>query len=201
MAFLTTVAPDVASGVLAELYEQDQTTYGYVANHTRALSLHPDAVAAFRALARAVKSRMEPRRFELVTVAAARELHSTYCLLSHSTALRRLGAFDDQQLAAIATDHRQADLSPAEEAMLDYATAVASDAPAITAADIHSLRRHGFTDAEILDVALAVALRCFYSTVLDAVGAQADPAYAELNEALQAVLVVGRPIADARSTP
>lgn len=200
MPFLTTIEPDRADGVLAELYDQDRATYGFVANHTQALSLHPDAVAAFRALARAVKGRMDPRRFELVTVAAARALHSSYCLLSHTTALRRLGGTDDRQLTAIAVDHRTADLTDVEVAVMDHAEALVHDAPAITAADVDRLRRHGLTDEEILDVALTVALRCFYSTVLDAVGAQADPAYADLDPALRAALVVGRPIAGA-ATP
>lgn len=200
MAFLTTIGPDRADGVLAELYDQDRATYGFVANHTQALSLHPDAVAAFRALARAIKGRMDPRRFELVTVAAARALHSSYCMLSHTTALRQLGGTDDRQLTAIAVDHRTADLSDVEVAVMDHAEALVRDASATTAADVDGLRRHGLTDEEILDVALTVALRCFYSTVLDAVGAQADAAYADLDPDLRVALVVGRPIAGA-ATP
>lgn len=201
MSFLTTIEPDRADGVLAELYDQDRATYGFVANHTQALSLHPDAVAAFRALAR-VKGRMYPRRFELVTLAAARALHSSYCMLSHTTALRQLGGSDDRQLTAIAVDHRTADLTEVEVevAVMDHAEALVHDAPAITAADVDSLRRHGLTDEEILDVALTVALRCFYSTVLDAVGARADAAYADLDPDLRQALVVGRPIAGA-ATP
>ena len=199
MPFLTTIPPSEASGVLAELYDQDRATYGFVANHTQALSLHPDAVAAFRGLARAVKGRMDPRRFELVTVAAARELQSSYCLLSHTSALRRLGTTDDRQLAAIATDHRDAGLSDVEIAVMDYAGAVARAAPQVTETDVEVLRDHGLSDAEILDVALTVALRCFYSTLLDAVGAQADPAYAGVGDELRAALVVGRPIAGAAS--
>ena len=197
MPFLTTIPPSEASGVLAELYAQDRATYGFVANHTRALSLHPHAVAAFRALARAVRGRMDPRRFELATVAAAGELQSSYCLLSHTSALRRLGTTDDRQLAAIATDHREAGLSDVEVAVMDYARAVARAAPQVTEGDVEVLRDHGLSDAEILDVAMTVALRCFYSTLLDAVGAQADPAYAEIDDELRAALVVGRPIAGA----
>jgi hypothetical protein len=50
-------------------------------------------------------------------------------------------------------------------------------------------------DDEILSVVLAAAARCFFSTVLDAVGAQPDRDFLELPEPLRAALVVGRPIA------
>ena len=43
---------------------------------------------------------------------------------------------------------------------------------------------------------LAAAARCFFSTVLDAVGAQPDAAYRELDAPLREALTVGRPIAE-----
>jgi len=51
---------------------------------------------------------------------------------------------------------------------------------------------------DILQVALAAAARCFFSTVLDAVGAQPDPEYRDSVESdLRQVLTVGRPVAPA----
>ena len=52
----------------------------------------------------------------------------------------------------------------------------------------------GLSDDDVLDVALAVAARCFFATALDAVGAQADPELADaLGPQLSALLTVGRP--------
>ena len=42
---------------------------------------------------------------------------------------------------------------------------------------MQGLRDHGFTDAEIFDIAAAAAARCFFSKLLDALGAEADGAY------------------------
>ena len=54
----------------------------------------------------------------------------------------------------------------------------------------------GLSDDDVLDVALAVAARCFFATALDAVGVQADPELAEaLGPQLAAMLTVGRPVA------
>ena len=55
-------------------------------------------------------------------------------------------------------------------------------------------RALGLSDEEILDVVLAVAARCFFSTVLEALGVQADPAHRALDPKLRAALTVGRPI-------
>jgi alkylhydroperoxidase family enzyme len=74
---------------------------------------------------------------------------------------------------------------------------VVDDATSITQADVDELRDHGLTDAEIVDVVLAAAARCFFSKTLDALGAQPDAAYAELPAAMRDALTVGRPIATA----
>jgi alkylhydroperoxidase family enzyme len=80
---------------------------------------------------------------------------------------------------------------------MDLADKVAQDATAVTQADVDALRAHGLSDAEIFDVIAAAAARCFFSKVLDAVGAQPDAIYAELDAPLRETLTVGRPIADA----
>ena len=61
--------------------------------------------------------------------------------------------------------------------------------------DLDELRALGFADDEILDVVLAAAARCFFSTVLDAVGAEPDAAYRSLDAPMRDALTVGRPIA------
>ena len=45
--------------------------------------------------------------------------------------------------------------------MMTFAERVARDTTAITDAEVQSLREHGFTDAQIFDIAAAAAARCF----------------------------------------
>lgn len=78
MAFLRTIPDHDAAGELRDLYDNDVETLGYVANYTRALSLRPRAVAAWRHLTRTVRSTMRLRRYELVTLASALALRCTY---------------------------------------------------------------------------------------------------------------------------
>jgi alkylhydroperoxidase family enzyme len=78
---------------------------------------------------------------------------------------------------------------------MGFAAKVARDAAAVTAADVQALRDVGLSDEDVLDIALAAAARCFFATVLDAVGAQADPALADaLGPRLTELATVGRPV-------
>ena len=94
-------------------------------------------------------------------------------------------------------DYRTAGLPPADVAMLSFAEKVTLNADRVTAEDIGDLRRHGFSDAEIFDIATTAGARSFYSKVLDAVGADPDDRYDELEDGLRKTLTVGRPVARA----
>ena len=197
MPFIDTVPLDTATGATAELYRQDLEAGGFVANHTRALSLRPDAVLAFRQLNRAIKKNMSPRRYELVTLAAARALRSSYCMITHGSALRRLEGWNADALAEVARAPEQAGLDAAELAVMAFAEKLSTDATSMTQDDVDGLRSLGLSDEEVLDVAMTASLRNFYSRLLDAVGAQADARYEALEPVVKDALVVGRPIQSA----
>src|SRR5581483_8683143 len=163
-------------------------------NMERAFETHPEILAAWVQLNTAIKARMDLRRYELATVAAAQRLKSSYCSLAHGKVLR-----DDcgAPLADIVRDRRGAGLDELDLAVMDLAEKVVDDATAIDDADLQPLRDLGLADAEIMDVVLAAAARCFFSKTLDALGVLPDARYRELEPSLQAALVVGRPIAEA----
>ena len=78
---------------------------------------------------------------------------------------------------------------------MDLADKVADDATAVQPADVERLRSAGLSDADIVDVVLAAAARCFFSKTLDALGVEPDAKYAELDPDVRDVLTVGRAIA------
>jgi uncharacterized peroxidase-related enzyme len=194
MTFIQTVPEDQASGSVAESYEDDRQTFGQVRNLTAGLSLAPEIVAAWLQLNGAIKARMDLRRYELATVAAARRLRSTYCTMAHSSVLMK-ELVDPGTMRAIVADHHDAGLDPADVAVMDLADKVVQDATAVTQEDIDRLRSFGLSDSEILDVVAAAAARCFFSKLLDGLGIQADASYGDLDPELRSVLTVGRPIA------
>ncbi len=75
MAYLRTISPEESTGQLRELYDEDIKTYGYARTPTEALSLRPEAISAWRSLLRATQSPMNPRHYELLTVATASRLN------------------------------------------------------------------------------------------------------------------------------
>lgn len=74
----------------------------------------------------------------------------------------------------IAADYHDAGLSPAEVAMMAYAERVGRDSDRMTDADSLTLRQHGFSDREILDITLAAAARNYYSRAIQALAVEID---------------------------
>jgi len=197
MAFIRTVPVEEASGEVRAMYERTQAGPGYVPNYAKVFSLRPQVMAAWSGLLTSIRGNLETRQYELITLAAARALRSSYCMLAHGSVLREK-FYSTAQLTAIAADSARADLTAAEVAMMAFAEHVVRDAAAITYAEIGSLRENGFTDAQIFDIAAAAAARCFFSKLLDALGAEPDEAYGQLEEDLKRQLVRGRPISPER---
>lgn len=165
-------------------------------NYERVFSLRPEVYAAWEQLRAAVTANMDARRYELATIAAARRIRSSYCLLAHGSVLLE-GHLEPDELRAVAVDHRSAGLDAVDVAVMDLADKVAADASSVTQADVDRLRELGLSDAEIFDVVLAASLRCFFAKAVEGVGAQPDARFNALEPGLRDALVVGRPIASA----
>ena len=197
MAFIRTIPVEQAEGDVRAMYERTQAGPGYVPNYAKVFSHRPQVMAAWSGLLASIRGNLETRQYELITLAAARALRSSYCMLAHGLVLREK-FYSTAQLAAIAAGSGRADLTPADVAMMAFAERVARDATAITEAEVGALRVHGFTDAQIFDITAAAAARCFFSKLLDALGALPDEAYGQLDEDLKRELVRGRPISPER---
>ena len=161
MSILRMTPEAEATGLIAEIYEDDRRSLGYVPSYTKALSLNPEAYLAAESLLKAVSKPLGPRRYELVTLAASQAIGSTHCRLAHGEKSLRL--FTEEQLQAIARDFHTAGLSEAEVAMMDYAVRVCTDAADMTDGDTQRLRDLGFSDREIVDITMAAAARNFIS--------------------------------------
>jgi hypothetical protein len=88
-----------------------------------------------------------------------------------------------------------ASVTDSEQAMMRFARQVARDASRVTAGDVELLKKHGFTDEEIFDIAATAAGRAFFTKILDALGVETDSSFMALDESFRKPLTVGRPIA------
>ena len=193
MSFLEEVDEAAAAGRVAEHYESERSSKGYLPNYVKAFSTRPDVYDAWGVLIGAIKANMDLRRYELVTLAAARELRSSYCSLAHGKIL--LDRFvDEESLRDLVVALPDDEL---DRAVMNLAAKVAADATSVTESDIEVLRRLGLPDDQILDVVLAAAARAFFTKVLDGTGTRPDREYRVLlGDDLTGLLAVGRPLED-----
>ena len=193
MTFIQTIPEELAEGDVKKMYAENSADFGYLPNYVQTFSLRPQVMEAWGQFLGTLSRDMDARRYELVTLAAARGLHSSYCMLAHgSVMLQEL--FSPEQLTRIAQDYQTADLTPAEVAMMAYAEQIVLDATAVTQAHIDTLRQHGLSDVEIFEIATTAAARCFMSKTVDALGAEPDSEFMALDQTLRQALTVGRPI-------
>lgn len=194
MPYLQTVPPDKAAGEVKAMYDKDLAAQGYVANYTRAFSPRPEVLRGWLALKEAITSGMDPRLYELATVAAATAIRSSYCSLVHGQILATR-YYPAEKVASIAGDEAAETLDAADAAVVRFARKVAEEAEKITQEDVDELRDLGFSDDDVFNVILAAAARCFFSKVLDATGTLPDAVLHDIPDQLRSALIVGREIA------
>jgi uncharacterized peroxidase-related enzyme len=192
VAFIETISPEAADDTVAAMYRRQQAAWGYVPNYAKAFSLRPEVLARWGQLLAEIRRPLDKRRFELVTFVAALELHNSACALVHGKFLRPW--FNDAQILAIAAGRCDTILSEAEQAMVAFARQTARDATRTTAGQVAALKQHGYSDAEIFDIAAVAAGRAFFAKLLDALGTLPDASLNALDESFRSALTVGRPI-------
>lgn len=193
--FISGVDEGVADGEVAEYYAGQRAAWGFLPNYAAAFSTRPDVARAWNTLNTTVRGGMDRRRFELVTIAAARARGSTYCTVAHAAFLRDVCG-DATAVESIAEHPDGAGLSAVDRAVYTFAVKVAKDASSVEQTDVDGLRAAGLSDADVADVVFAVAARCFFTAVLDGLGAQLDVQTAQtFAPAVLESMVVGRPVA------
>ena len=190
--FINTIPASEATGKLREFYDADIKDLGIASNTTRTFSLFPETWEAFRGLIGGIRKHIRLRNYELTTFAAAMEMGCTFCMLAHGAVLHK-NSFTTEQLEAIAKDFHHAGLEEKEVVMMEYAQKVVREASTTTADDFDKLRKAGWSDEDILSITLAAAARSFASKVFDALGADPDAIYKELDEETHHALIGKRP--------
>lgn len=72
-------------------------------------------------------------------------------------------------------NYRAASLTPADRAMLDYATKLTRTPGTMSQTDIQTLRQHAFSDAAIHHITQITALFNYDNRLADGLGIQAEP--------------------------
>jgi len=192
MAFINTIAPAEATGDTRDMYARQQSTYGYVPNYAKVFGHRPEVMVRWGRLLAEIRRPMDDRLFELATFAAAYELRNTACSLAHGQQLAKF--INEESVQALAKGEFSDDITEAEKVVVNFSRKVAADASAVSQGDVDTLKSHGYSDAEIFDIATAIAGRSFLTKILDALGVETDVTALEMNEAFRKTMTIGRPI-------
>jgi alkylhydroperoxidase family enzyme len=92
---------------------------------------------------------------------AGRVKHLTEVLEYGRYAVACVDSLDGERQRLWSASEPGSDDNPEQQAISTLARKVASAPAQVTAADLAPLRDHGFRDADVLDVVLATAIRCF----------------------------------------
>ena len=132
-----------------------QEKLGFVPNVLRAYSLRPEKFEYFRTYNNALmlgESGLSKLEREMIAVVVSAANHCHYCLIAHGAAVRHLSG--DAALGdTLVTNYRAAKLSPRARAMLDFAWALTEDAEGTGDTGRAALRKAGFADEDIFDIA------------------------------------------------
>jgi len=152
---------------------------GLVPNVLRAYSHDIDKLNAFTTLyndamlAQSGLSKLE-REMIAVVVSAVNRCH--YCLVAHGAAVRQLSG-DPALGETLVTNYRMADLPARQRAMLDFAVLMTEASHRMGEADRQALRDHGFTEADIWDIAAVVGFFNMSNRIASAVAMRPNPEY------------------------
>jgi uncharacterized peroxidase-related enzyme len=133
---------------------------GFIPNVFLAWAHRPDEFRAFFAYHDALLEKAEgltKAEREMIVVATSARNHCHYCVIAHG-AILRIRAKQPLLADQVAVNYLNADLTPRQRVMLDFAVKVADRSHEVCAGDLDALRGHGMTDDEIWDIGAIAAL-------------------------------------------
>jgi uncharacterized peroxidase-related enzyme len=162
---LTDLPEDVRARILAV-----QEKSGFVPNVFLALARRPAEFRAFFAYHDALMEKdvgLTKAEREMIVVATSGANSCQYCVVAHG-AILRIRAKNPRVADQVAINHRKAEITERQRAMLDFALKVATDSAAIAEADYAALRAHDFSDEDAWDIAAIAAFFAMSNRIANA---------------------------------
>ncbi len=167
MARVPLLPPETLPQNQADIYRRYGGSYGPFANQAAVLAHVPSALEHLASLLMELKQLQGVRwryiELAIVTVSKLNECH--YCVGHHSPMLHVEGLSDEAIETLPGTGHPEFD--DVDRLVIDYATLVTENAGRIKEAVFDRLRAH-FTDAQIVELTLRIALCGFFNRFNDA---------------------------------
>ena len=113
---------------------------------------------------------------EMIVTATSAANQCLYCVVAHGAILR---IYEKKPMVAdqVAVNHRKADITPRQRAMLDFAMKVCLRSHEIEEADFSALHAHGLDDEDIWDIAAITAFFGLSNRMASFAGMQPNPEF------------------------
>lgn len=164
---------------LQKYFKVCQEKLGLVPNVLRALAARPaklrNFIAAYNELMLGPSGLSKLER-EMIAVVVSSANRCYYCLVAHGQAVRQLSG-DPALGEMLVMNYRVARLSRRHRAMLDFAWKLTETPRLIDEADRRFLRRAGFTNADIFDIADTAAFFNMTNRMAHALDMMPNPEY------------------------
>ncbi len=132
-----------------------QEKVGFIPNVFLTLAHRPDECRAFFAYHDALMLKATPALNkadrEMIVVATSGANDCVYCVVAHG-AILRVYTKNPRIADQVAINHRKAEITPKQRAMLDFALKVCLHSNEIDEPDFAALREHEFTEDDIWDI-------------------------------------------------
>ncbi len=150
---------DLPEDLRARILEVQEKS-GFVPNVFLALARRPAEWRAFFAYHDALMLKegggLTKGDREMIVTATSAANQCLYCVVAHGAILR---IYEKKPLVAdqVAVNHRKADITPRQRAMLDFAMKVCLHSHEVEDADFEALKAHGFDDEDAWDITAITA--------------------------------------------
>jgi uncharacterized peroxidase-related enzyme len=150
------------TSAMADYFKLCEDKLGFVPNVLKAFAFDMTKLEAFVAYRNDLmlgNSGLSKLEREMIATAASAQNRCYYCITAHGASVRQLSG-DPVLGEQIAMNYRVARLSKRQRAMLDFTVKLTAEPWTIEEADREALRRVGFVDRDIWDIA---AVAAFYN--------------------------------------
>lgn len=161
-------APEAARPLLGAVQKQ----LGSVPNLFRVVAHSPAALEGYLGLNGALaKGSLDSRTRERIALAVAERNGCGYCLAAHSYLGRNLVKLDEAEIAA---NRAGGSTDPRADAAVRFAVRVVETRGHVADGDLAAVRAAGFTDAQVIEIVLHVALNTLTNYVNEVAGTEVD---------------------------
>ncbi|WP_288255171.1 peroxidase-related enzyme [uncultured Hydrogenophaga sp.] len=157
-----------------------QDKSGFIPNVFLALARRPEEWRAFFAYHDALMLKetgsLTKGEREMIVTATSAANGCLYCVVAHGAILR---IYEKKPLVAdqVAVNHRKADITPRQRAMLDFALKVCLRSNEVDNADMDALHAHGFDDEDIWDITAITAFFGLSNRMANVTGMAPNPEF------------------------